>query len=90
MKRLHLKRISIQWILSRAQQSAIDMQSGHAYFAQFGSTIRARDRTKIRSSSYIANVVTDPAGKVSPEDVSIRLFALVPIILLISSSPSQE
>ena len=41
-----LRRISIQCISSRARQFAIDLQSGHAYFALFGSTIRARDRTK--------------------------------------------
>ena len=41
-----LRRISIQCISSRALQFAIDLQSGHAYFALFGSTIRARDRTK--------------------------------------------
>ena len=65
----------------------IDLQSGHAYFALSGSTIRARDHIKkqklILLLLSIASVVTDPARKVSPDDVSIRPFALVPMILLI-------
>ena len=72
-----LRRISIQCILSRARRFAIDLQSGHAYFALFGSTIRVvAIAQKSRSSSYFCDrlqaLLTDPAEKVRPDVVSIR------------------